>query len=286
MLTALLFPGQGSQTPGMRELAERYAPELAEIVIAEAGPHAFERADRNTAAAQPAIVCATVAAWRGAGSPSGAALAGHSLGEISALAAAEAIDPADAVRLAAVRGRAMAEAAAAHPGAMVALLGDADQSRRLANDCDVAIANDNGPTQLVASGSRRSIDELLDRASRRGVKTVRLSIAGPFHTDAVAGAVPRFRRALGRVRIEGPVAPVYSSYCAAPFPDDPDLIRERLAAAITGTVRWRETLNALWQVGVRDFVEVGPGRALTNTVRRSLAGARAASLDAEPIARV
>jgi len=284
MSTALLFPGQGSQTSVMRELVEREAPELLDLSLAEVGTDAFVRAREGTAYAQPAIVCASLAAWMGAGRPDAEVLAGHSLGELSALAVGGAIEHPDAVRLAAARGRAMQAAAAADPGAMVALLGDEAQSRALARDCEVQIANYNGPTQLVASGSLGAVENLLTVAKRRGVKAIRLAIAGAFHTEAMKVAVPRYREALERTLIRPPDSPVYSSHTARPFASDPAAIREQLAAALTGPVRWHETLDALYAQGVRSFTEVGPGKALTNTIKRSLDGVEARALEIwEPV---
>ncbi len=280
MTTALLFPGQGSQTKDMCETVERHAPELAELAIAAVGSDPFEQADAGTRFTQPAIVCASLAAWAGAGRPGADFFAGHSLGELTALAAAGSIDPADAVRLSVVRGRAMQDAASDGAGGMIALLGDADRSREVASGFGVKIVNDNGPTQLVAAGPIGEIDGLYAAAKASGVRSMKLAVAGAFHTEAISPAVAPYRAALEDTAIRTPSAPTYSSQTARPF-GDPASIRDELASAITHPVRWRETLDALHGAGVRTFVEAGPGKALTGMVKRALDDVDARVLTAE-----
>jgi malonyl CoA-acyl carrier protein transacylase len=280
MPTAFLFPGQGSQTDDMRELAASRAPELVELVEREVGVDPFARAEDGTAYAQPAILCASLAAFSASGRRA-QVYAGHSLGELSALAAAGALEPADAIHLAAVRGRLMQDAIGSVPGGMMAVLGDADAGRALALDAGIAIANDNGPTQIVVAGPREGLATAEREAKGRGLRTIRLSVSGAFHTEAVAKAVAPFRAALGFVAIEPPSVPVYSSSAARPFPTDPDRIRDQLAAAIARPVRWRETLEELHLLGVRSFVEVGPGKALTRMARRAFDDVDADVLEVE-----
>ena len=279
MPTALLFPGQGSQTSDMRDLVARHEPELLELAVAEVGADPFELADEGTAYAQPAILCASLAAWSAAGSPRTPLLAGHSLGELSALAAAGAVAPADAVRLAVERGRLTQEVADRAPGGMVALLGDAGEARAAAAAGGAVIANDNGPTQLVVAGSDEALDATTRDAKARGIRAMRLAVRGAFHSPAILPAVDPFRLALERVEIDPPAAPVVSSSTAAPFPDDVSEIRDQLALALVRPVRWRETLVVLRRLGVRRFLEAGPGRALTGMVRRAFDDVEASVLD-------
>jgi malonyl CoA-acyl carrier protein transacylase len=270
----------------MRALAERHAPHLAELVVAEVGEDPFERADDGTAFAQPAIVCASLAAWKGAGEPGAALLAGHSLGEISALAAGGALEPEAAVRLAVIRGRLMQEAAEEHPGGMIALLGDSADARDAADAAGVSIANDNGPTQLVAAGPAEGIDAAGVEAKARGVRAIRLGVAGAFHTEAMAPAAERLREALDEIEITPPTTIVFSSTTARPFAPDADPIRNQLAAALTQPVRWRETLLELHRLGARRFLEVGPGKALTGLARRAFDDAEASVLVPREASRV
>ncbi len=272
MSTALLFPGQGSQTAGMRESVAEHEPELLALVLAQVGADPCALAGEGTADAQPAILCASLAAWSGAGRPLAEYFAGHSLGELSALAAAGAIDPADAVRLATVRGRLMQAAGEAAPGGMIALLGDAAEARDAAAASGAVIANDNGPAQLVAAGPPAVLEATAREAKARGVRTIRLAVGGAFHTPAMQPAVEPYRAELERVAFGPPAAPVISSSTAEPFATDAAGIRDQLAAALVRPVRWRETADQLHRLGVRSFVETGPGKALTGMVRRSLDG--------------
>ncbi|MDP8943216.1 MAG: acyltransferase domain-containing protein, partial [Actinomycetota bacterium] len=150
--TALLFPGQGSQTPDMRAEAERHRPELLEQVIEAVGEDPFEHVDAGTRYLQPALYCAALASWSRLGEPSADFLAGHSLGELAALVAAGSLDPADGARLVALRGRLMDEAGerAEHPGGMLAVIGSGELSPdELAQRHGLSVANDNAPGQLV-----------------------------------------------------------------------------------------------------------------------------------------
>ncbi len=278
MPSALLFPGQGSQSPGMRELVERHEPELAELALAETGADPFALADAGTVYAQPAIYCASVAAWTGAGRPQFAFHAGHSLGELGALVAAGAIDPADGVRLAVVRGRLMQRAAERDQGAMLALLGDAAVARAVAERHGAVIANDNGPTQLVAAGPVGVLDAVVAEAKAEGLRTISLPVRGAFHSPAMAPAVAPYRSALAEVAIRAPAVPVFSGVTAEPFGTAAEGIRDQLAAALVRPVRWREILEELHRDGIRRFVETGPGKALTGMVRRAFDGVETALL--------
>jgi [acyl-carrier-protein] S-malonyltransferase len=262
----------------MRAVVEAHAPDLLELVLSEVDDDPFALADEGTAFAQPAIVCASLAHWERAGRPDATYLAGHSLGELSALAAGGALGPADAVRLAVVRGRLMQEAGSKAPGGMMALLGDAEEARAAAAVSGVSVANDNGPTQLVVAGPEAALDDVATEAKERGVRTIRLAVRGAFHSPAIRSAVRPYLAALEEVPFEAPGLPVFSSSTAAPFGAGP-AIRDQLAIALVRPVRWRETMLELRGLGVDRFREVGPGKALTGMVRRAFDDVDAAVLD-------
>jgi malonyl CoA-acyl carrier protein transacylase len=268
--TALLFPGQGSQTDDMRETVERHRPDLLELAFEEVGPDLFERASDGTRWAQPAIYCAALAGWRELGTDADV-MAGHSLGEITALVAAEAMSAEAGLKLVAARGRLMQEAAeTTGDGGMTAVRArddNRDAIAEVAAEADVQIANDNAPDQLVLSGAVRALDTAEELLKERGVRAKRLPVAGAFHSPLMEPAVEPFRAAVDATEIAEPHVPVYSCVTAEPF----DEIRERLVQAITHPVRWLEVLRALDARGVTDFVETGPGRVLTNLVKKSLA---------------
>ncbi len=265
---AVLFPGQGSQTPDMRELVESERPDL----MAEVGPELFDRAAEGTRWTQPAIFCASLAGWsRLEEAPD--LMAGHSLGEISALVAAEALAEPDGLRLVSERGRLMQEAAeAAGEGAMLAALGD-DRGAidEIADRRELTVANDNAPTQVVLSGPAADIDDAATDLKERGLSARRLAVQGAFHSPAMERVVGPFRELLEEVEVREPRVPVLSGVTAEPFDD----VRERLAQAIAYPVRWLEVMRALAGRGARRFVEVGPGKVLTGLVRRSLEGVEA-----------
>jgi [acyl-carrier-protein] S-malonyltransferase len=267
---ALLFPGQGSQTDDMRETVERARPDLLELALAEVGPDLFERATDGTRWAQPAIYCAALA---GAAELDVRAdvMAGHSLGEITALVAAGALTAEDGLRLVAARGRLMQEAAEeTGDGGMTAVRARADTRDEIAEvaaEANVAIANDNAPDQLVLSGAVSALDSAEELLKERGIRGKRLPVAGAFHSPLMEPAVEPFREAVAAVAIEEPRVPVYSCVTAEPFDD----VRERLVQAITHPVRWLDVMRALEARGVTEFVETGPGHVLSNLVKKSLA---------------
>ncbi len=194
-------------------------------------------------------------------------MAGHSLGELTALAAAEALSERDALELVVLRGRLMAEAGA---GGMVALLGAdaADRASGLAADHGLAVANDNCPTQVVLSGPTEALPAAKAAAQEAGLRTMDLPVSGAFHSPMMASAAPEFAAALDRVQVRDPRVTVLSAVTARPFDD----VRRRLAEAITSPVRWRETILEAHRLGAERFVEVGPGRVLTGLVKRTLSG--------------
>ena len=268
MRTAALFPGQGSQANDLRGTLARLRPDLLELALAELGDDALERAAESTAYAQPAIYCASLAGWSLVPPGRVDVLAGHSLGELSALAAAGAIDEASGLRLAVLRGRLMERAAedAAGEGGMLALSVNRDVGAALARGFGLTVATDNSPDQVVLSGERDWLEVLAEDAGPAGVRAKLLPIAGAFHSPAMASAREEFSRALERIPVREPRMRVFSCMSAAPM-DDP---RRRMTQGLTNRVRWRETLVALRHRGVKSFIEVGPGRVLTGLVKRTL----------------
>ena len=259
---ALLFPGQGSQTPDMRDHVARELPDLLERCIELVGEDPFERVDESTRYQQPAIFCASIAGWR-ALDVDPAMTAGHSLGELGALHAAGVLELDDALRLVVLRGRLMAEAD--DSGSMLALLGGTlEDARAIAAAAEVTVANDNAPGQVVLSGERSKLAEAEEAAREYGVRAMPLDVAGAFHSPAMQPAVEPFRAALDEVELGTPRFPVYSCSTAAPFTD----VRAELTAALTSPVRWRETFQAMIAAGAEDFVEAGPGNVLSKLARR------------------
>jgi [acyl-carrier-protein] S-malonyltransferase len=274
--TALLFPGQGSQTDDMRETVERFCPELHEQAIAELNADPFEHLDEGTAYVQPALYCASLAGWSAAGRPPADFMAGHSLGELAALAAAGSLSESTGLSLAVIRGRLMQEAAEAGPqGGMLAVLGSGDGALAVAKRLRLTLANDNAPGQVILSGPVEALDEAVPELKEAGLRTMRLRVQGPFHSPAIAPAVPAFRKALAEAEVTAPRVPVISSTTALPFDD----IRRRLTDALTSPVRWRETLIYLHSQGVRNFLETGPGNVLTGLVRRTLDDVQASAVE-------
>jgi malonyl CoA-acyl carrier protein transacylase len=244
-LPAVLFPGQGSHTPGMRDLVAGRAPELLERVTALVGEDPFPRVAESTRFAQPAIFCASIVAWEAIRRPAGAA-AGHSLGEIAALTAAGVLGRDDALELVVTRGRLMAEA-------------DPDAA-------GITVANDNAPGQVVLSGPRDGLARAEAAAAEMGRRTMPVDVAGAFHSPSMEPAVAPFRAALDAVEVREPAFPVISCASTTPFED----VREKLAAALIRPVRWRETMLALHAAGATRFVEPGPGKLLARMGKRIL----------------
>jgi [acyl-carrier-protein] S-malonyltransferase len=268
-VTATLFPGQGSQTPDMRETVSGARPDLLSLVEQIVGEDPFARAEEGTRFAQPAIFCASLAGWHQLGCPDGDMVAGHSLGELAALVAAGCLTERDGLELVALRGKLMQEAGErAGDGGMLALLGAgaADHAAGLASAHGLAVANDNSPQQVVLSGDRGAFADASAAAKELGLRPMELPVTGAFHSPMMAEAVPEFEAALARVDIATPRVTVLSAVTAAPFED----VRGQLAQALTMPVRWRETLLAMRERGAERFVEVGPGRVLTGLAKRTL----------------
>jgi [acyl-carrier-protein] S-malonyltransferase len=259
----------------MRETVERHRPDLLELARREVGEDLFERAGEGTRWAQPAIFCAALAGYEQLrGGTSADLMAGHSLGEIAALAAADSISAEDGLRLVAGRGRLMQEAAEeTGDGGMIAVRARDDRApiQEVAEATGLSIANDNAPDQLVLSGASAALDEAEAALSERKVRAKRLPVAGAFHSPLMEPAVAPFRELVSEVEIAEPAVPVYSCVTAEPFDDVPT----RLVEAITSPVRWLDVMRSLERAGTRRFVETGPGKVLTNLVRKSLDGVEA-----------
>jgi len=242
-----------------------------------------------TANAQPALMAVSLAAMRaleanGVSVASSAAyVAGHSLGEYSALAAAGSLSVAEAARLLRIRGSAMQAAVPVGEGAMAALLGlDFDVAVEVAAEAaegDVCqAANDNGPGQVVISGSRAAIERAVEIAKAKGAKrALLLPVSAPFHCALMQPAADAMREALAGVLIAPPVVPIVANVLAAPI-SDPDEIRARLVEQVTGMVRWRESVGWLEQAGTDLFVEVGAGKVLSGLAKRIAPSARTVSV--------
>lgn len=290
MNIAFIFPGQGSQAVGMgAELAKAYAP--ARAVFAEVdealgqplsklmweGPEDQLTLTEN---AQAALMAVSLAALRTLEAEKGFSLkdrvsfvAGHSLGEYSALAAAGALSLADTARLLKTRGRAMQAAVPVGQGAMAALLGaelpQAQELAKAASDGEVcAAANDNAPGQVVISGTRTAIERAIALAPKYGARrAVLLPVSAPFHCALMQPAADVMSEALRQVTISAPSVPLVANVLASAI-SDPEAIRTRLIEQVTGMVRWRESMLYLRAQGVDTLYEVGAGRVLTGLARR------------------
>ena len=269
-MITLLFPGQGSQTDDMRDLVAERSPELLERATELVGEDPFARVEESTRFQQPAICCASIAGWRGLPDDlAPGAAAGHSLGELAALAAAGVLTVDDALELVVLRGRLMAEAD--DRGSMIALVGaDADEAAKVAEAAELTVANDNAPGQIVLAGDRAHFDRAEAVADELGKRTIRLPVAGAFHSPSMAPAVAPFRAALDEVELSEPRFTVYSCASAQPFSD----VRDELARALIRPVRWRETFTALHEAGTTRFIEVGPGKVLARLAKRIVPGTK------------
>jgi malonyl CoA-acyl carrier protein transacylase len=269
--TAILFPGQGSQTPEMRDLVARIRPDLLKLAVRVVGEDPFPRADEGTNFAQPAIFCASLAGWEALGRPPAELMAGHSLGELGALVAAGALDERKGLELVTLRGRLMYESGlAAGDGSMLALMGAgaSDLAAEIAAAHELTVANDNSPMQVVLSGERAHLDAAAEQARELGLRPIELDVTGAFHSPMMAAAVPEFQAALARTTFSEPGCTVVSAVTAQPFTDP----RAELADALTMPVRWREVMLTLQDLGAQRFVDVGPGRVLTGLAKRTLKG--------------
>lgn len=289
MTIAFTFPGQGSQSVGMGkslfdtvpaaravfdEVDEALGERLSAVIFE--GP---EETLRLTANAQPALMAVSLATLRaleaeGVSVTDAAMVAGHSLGEYSALAAAGALSITDAARLLRLRGEAMQRAVPEGEGAMAALLGlDLEAAEAVARAaaaeggvCDVA--NDNAPGQVVVSGARAAVERAVELAKAEGAKrAVLLPVSAPFHCALMAPAADAMAAALAEAAIAAPKVPLMANVSASLL-TDPDAIRESLVAQVTGRVRWRECVAAMAAAGVTRLAEIGAGKVLTGLAKR------------------
>jgi [acyl-carrier-protein] S-malonyltransferase len=274
--SAILFPGQGVGDASSRELVAEVRPDLLGLVGELVGEDPFERMQEGTAYAQPAVYCASIAGYEQLGRPSAQYFAGHSLGEIGALAAAGAIDDADGLRIVVSRGRVMDEAAsAAEPGGMLAVGSDLDGARSLAADHGLTLANENSPQQFVLSGPLPAIEAAEAAAKDSGERAKKLAVAGAFHTEAMSSGVAPFRAALDEIDFREPAVPVVSSTTAEFFGGD---VRDALAASLVSPIRWTAVLEKLSELGVTRYLDVGPGKVLAGLVRKTIEGAETETL--------
>lgn len=281
---AFLFPGQGSQSVGMGQDLFRAEPAARALLDAASqaagedletlvlrGP--FDTLSR-TRVLQPAITAVNLACldWLLAHGVRPWAVAGHSLGEYAALAAANVIPAADAVRLAAVRGRAMDDAATANPGTMVAVVG-LDAGAVVAAMADLmpraegGVANLNGPDQVVVSGTTAAMDRAVAHFEALGARCVPLAVSGAWHSELMRPAEPVLRAALDGVALADPSCRLYVNVTGAPA-TTAGQVRDALIAQLAAPVRWVDTVCGLIADGVDRFVEVGPGKVLRGTLRR------------------
>ena len=302
MTLALLFPGQGSQAVGMgAQLADAFASArdvFAEVdealgqklsVLMREGPEDQLTLTEN---AQPALMAVSVAAIRalkaefGFDVASAAYVAGHSLGEYSALAAAGAISLSDTARLLKLRGQAMQRAVPVGQGAMASLIGPktdlalAEAAAAAGSEVGVCVvANDNNNGNIVISGEKAAVDRAIEKAKELGARAIPLNVSAPFHCPLMQPAADEMAAALVEAKIVAPVVPVVPNVLARPE-SDPEVIRRLLVEQVTGRVRWRESME--WMAtegGVTRFVEIGSGKVLTGMAKRIAPDAEALPLN-------
>ncbi len=290
MTTAFVFPGQGSQAVGMgKGLAEAFAAarQVFEEVDAALGEKLSETMWNGPAEtltltenAQPALMAVSLAALRALEAEAGvdlkrdvAYVAGHSLGEYSALAAAQSLTIADAARLLRIRGRAMQKAVPVGIGAMAALIGvDLDMAKAIAEEAGAGgiceAANDNGGGQVVLSGEKAAVERAVEIAKAKGVKrAMLLPVSAPFHCALMQPAADAMAEALSKVLVQAPTVPLVANVLAQPITDPAAIIRA-LVQQVTGTVHWRESVAFMAGAGVTSFYEVGSGKVLAGLIKR------------------
>jgi [acyl-carrier-protein] S-malonyltransferase len=288
MSRAFVFPGQGAQTIGMgKALAEAYPAARAvfdevDAALGEKLSTLIWEGDQDaltlTQNAQPALMATSLAAFRaleaeGVSITDASFVAGHSLGEYSALAAAGALSVSDAARLLRIRGRAMQEAVPVGVGAMAALLGlDFETVREVAAEAAQGqvcqAANDNDPSQVVVSGDKDAVERACEIAKARGAKrALLLPVSAPFHCALMQPAAEVMAGALAEVTLNAPAVPLVANVRAAAV-SDPDEIRALLVEQVTGSVRWRESVLWMAGQGVDEIWEIGAGKALSGMIRR------------------
>jgi [acyl-carrier-protein] S-malonyltransferase len=293
MKRAFVFPGQGSQAVGMgRSLAQTFTAarelfeEVDEALSQPLSRLMFEGPECDlilTENAQPALLAASLAVIRVLEAEGGlvfgrdvAYVAGHSLGEYSALAAARAVTVADATRLVKLRGRTMQKAVPLGEGTMAALLGlDIETARAVVAEAErnepeavCAVANDNAPGQVVVSGHHRAVERAIAIARQQGVRrSIILPVSAPFHSPLMAPAATVMERALDTVTLHPPLVPLVANLSASPI-SEPAEIKRQLVGQVTAMVRWRESVQILRRAEVEEVAEIGAGHVLTGLVRR------------------
>jgi [acyl-carrier-protein] S-malonyltransferase len=302
MTVAFVFPGQGSQAVGMgKALAEAFAP--ARQVFEEVDDALGDKLSRLmfegpaetlmlTEHAQPGLMAVSLAVVRVLEAEAGLDLkrdaqfvAGHSLGEYSALAAAGAFSVADAARLLRTRGQAMQKAVPVGAGAMAALIGlDFEAAAAVAAEAAQGqvcqAANDNGAGQVVVSGDKAAVERAVEIAKGKDAKrAMLLPVSAPFHCALMQPAADVMKEALSKVTVKPPAVPVVANVKAKPIQDPAEIVAA-LVAQVTGTVRWRESVAFMAQAGVDSFYELGSGKVLSGLIKRIAAGASSAAIGA------
>lgn len=299
MTCVFTFPGQGSQAVGMgkaladtsvaarqvfAEVDDALGQSLSQLIWE--GPADALTLTANTQPALMAVSLAAVAAMKEAGinvADAAGFVAGHSLGEYSALAAAGSLSIADAARLLRIRGDAMQNAVPVGEGAMAAILGlELEQVEQLAGEASSAgvcdVANDNGPGQVVVSGAKEAVEKAAVLAKELGARrALMLPVSAPFHCSLMQPAADRMAEALADVTLNAPCVPLIANVLAAPV-SDADAIRTHLVAQVTGRVRWRESVLWMSENGVDSAFEIGAGKVLTGLIKRIAPGIAASSI--------
>jgi [acyl-carrier-protein] S-malonyltransferase len=307
MTRAFVFPGQGSQAVGMgKSLADNFA--CAKAVFDEVDAALGQRLSELmwngpedqltlTENAQPALMAVSLAAMRVLEIEHGitvantaSCVAGHSLGEYSALAAAGTFTIADAARLLKIRGRAMQAATPVGTGAMAALLGldfktASDVAAEAAQGDVCQAANDNSDGQVVISGHKAAVERALEIAKAKGAKrAILLPVSAPFHCALMQPAADAMAEALAKADMKNPVVPIFANVVAGPL-TDAATIRQKLVEQVTGTVQWRKSVFAMSDFGVQTFVEVGAGKVLTGLAKKNAPEAKTLAISsAEDVA--
>ena len=293
-MTAYIFPGQGSQYVGMgKDLCEqfpvvkKYFDEADSVLgfslstICFEGPEEELKQTKNT---QPAIFLHSVALWNLLKRTDAAMVAGHSLGEYSALVAAEAISFSDAIKLVRLRGELMQKAGEENPGTMAAIVGleaniVGEVTSKASEAGVVQAANFNSPGQIVISGSVAGVRRAMEIAKERGAKLVKeLVVSGAFHSPLMQSAKERLKKALDAVMINDAKIPVYANVTAKPVQLAAE-IRKLLFEQVTNPVRWEETVNNMSADGATTFIEIGPGKVLQGLIKRTIASAEIFGID-------
>ena len=296
-MIAFVFPGQGSQYPGMaKEFAEAFtaakammqeADDLLHIHLSRTMLEGPEDVLRQTDFTQPAIFLHSMIALKfGEDTQTPNAMAGHSLGEYTALTAAGALEFKDALQLVHLRGTLMAEAGKRSSGTMAAIIGlDADKLTALCEAVEketssiVRPANFNSPGQIVVSGSNFGVQEVMRRAKEQGVRIAKeLPVSGAFHSPLMQYAADGLREALQSTSIAAPSVPVFSNVTAEPVKDAEDIC-SLLVEQLTSPVRWEQSVKNMYDFGIREFIEFGPGKVLQGLISRTVQNVKVSGVE-------